>query len=95
MQKNNHILHGKKFLKEFRYQIEFLKMIDKTYVVNINTADMKELMYIDGIGEKLAKAIVDFRNENGSFKTIEDIKNVNGIGSKTFEKIKNRITVAD
>lgn len=61
--------------------------------VNINTAAAEELVTLDGIGEKTAQNIVEYREANGPFATIEDIKNVKGVGEKKFEKIKERITV--
>ena len=60
--------------------------------VNINTADVQELDLLPGIGEKLAENIIAYRIENGSFQTIEEIKNVPKIGDSIFEKIKNYIT---
>ena len=59
--------------------------------VSINTATKEELMTLTGIGEAKADAIINYRNENGSFKQIEDIKNVSGIGDSVFEKIKDNI----
>lgn len=61
--------------------------------VNINKADSEELRTLDGVGPAMAERIITYRNENGSFKTIEDLKNVSGIGDKTFEKLKNNICV--
>ena len=61
--------------------------------VNINTCSKEELMTINGIGEAKAKAIIDYREKNGNFNTIEDIRNVSGIGDSLFEKIKAYITV--
>ena len=61
--------------------------------ININKATQPELMELPGIGEVKAQAIIDYREENGSFISIEDIKEVSGIGDKTFEKIKDKITV--
>lgn len=62
--------------------------------VNINTASASELSSgLDGIGDVIAKRIVEYREKNGNFKTIEDIKKVSGIGDKKFENIKNHITV--
>lgn len=60
--------------------------------ININTAGVDELMTLNGIGEVRAKAIVDYRETNGLFRTIEEILLVKGIGEATFEKIKNSIT---
>ena len=62
-------------------------------IVNINTATQTELEELPGIGPSLARRIVEHRNQNGKFKTIEDIKNVTGIGDSKFEKIKNLIKV--
>lgn len=60
--------------------------------VNINTATLEELKTLPGIGPATAQKIIDHRSENGLFKTIEDIKNVSGIGDKKFEQIKEKIT---
>ena len=60
--------------------------------VNINTATLKELDELDGIGEYLALNIILYR-QTSPFKTIEEIKNVKGIGDKVYEKIKDFITV--
>jgi comEA protein len=61
--------------------------------ININKATVEQLMEIKGIGESYAKRIVEYRDKNGPFKKIEDITQVQGIGEKTFEKIKDLITV--
>ena len=65
----------------------------KHTVVNINKADEKELQSLNGIGESLATSIVQYRKENGNFETIEDLKNVPGIGDSKFENIKEYIKV--
>ena len=62
-------------------------------LININTADSSALQEIPGIGPATAEKIISYRNENGKFNKIEDIKNVSGIGDKTFEKMKKKITV--
>ena len=62
-------------------------------LININTASAQELTSLPGIGETKANNIVSYRTENGYFKTIEDLKNVSGIGDATFEKLKDYITV--
>ena len=61
--------------------------------ININTASIEELQKLNGIGLTKAESIIDYRNKNGNFKTIEDIKNVTGIGEAAFEKIKDNITI--
>ena len=61
--------------------------------INLNTASKEELTKLRGIGEAKAQDIIDYRNTNGSFKTIEEIKNISGIGDALFAKIKDYITV--
>ena len=60
-------------------------------IININTATESELQSIPGVGEVKAKSIIIYREKNGGFKKIEEIKSVDGIGEKTFEKIKEFI----
>ncbi len=62
-------------------------------LVNINTADLSQLDTLPGIGPALAQRIIDYRDLNGSFTAIEDIKNVSGIGDKKFDALKDLITV--
>ena len=61
--------------------------------ININTADLKQLDNIPGVGEATANKILSYRDENGEFKSIEEIKNVNGIGDKKFKNMKDLICV--
>lgn len=61
--------------------------------VNLNQATKEELMTLNGVGEKKAEKIIDYREENGSFQKIEDLKNVNGFGEKSFESLKTSITI--
>ena len=61
--------------------------------ININTASLQELMRLNGIGERYAQAIIEYREARGAFQRIEDIKQVHGIGDKTFERIKDFIIV--
>ena len=65
----------------------------KISVVNINTATQTELETLPGIGPSLALKIINYRKQNGKFSSIEDIKNVSGIGDAKFENIKNYIRV--
>lgn len=61
--------------------------------VNINTATSEQLQTLSGVGESTALSIIDYREKNGKFSSIEDIKNVSGIGDSKFEKIKDSICV--
>jgi len=61
--------------------------------ININTATAEKLQTLPGIGEKIAASIVEYREENGFFGSIEEIKNVNRIGDKIFESLKDKICV--
>jgi len=61
--------------------------------VNINTAAVDDLVTLPGIGKSYAQRIVEHRDKNGPFKKVEDLLNVRGIGEKTFERIRDRITV--
>ncbi|MHB8789230.1 MAG: ComEA family DNA-binding protein [Desulfobulbaceae bacterium] len=61
--------------------------------ININTATVTELEALPGIGPAKAEAIVKYREEKGNFKSAEDLKNVQGIGDKMYEKISSEIEV--
>ena len=61
--------------------------------VNINTADETELGTLTGIGQSRAKSIIAYREENGNFRTVEDIMKVSGIKQGSYDKIKEQITV--
>src|SRR3990167_8033719 len=61
--------------------------------VNINTATEAQIALLPGLGPKLATEVVNYRTNNGGFKTIEDIKKVSGVGDKKFEKIKDYVVL--
>lgn len=61
--------------------------------VNINTASVKELDALPGIGAKTAALIVEYRQKNGPFKKVEELMNVRGVGEKSFLKLKDQISV--
>ena len=61
--------------------------------INLNTATLSELQTISGIGAKRAQDIIDYRDANGGFSSVDDLANVSGIGEKTLEKLKSEVTV--
>jgi competence ComEA-like helix-hairpin-helix protein len=61
------------------------------FKININTARQDQLQMLPGIGAKLAQRILDYRRENGPFKELEDLEDVDGLTAKRFEKIKGLI----
>ena len=65
----------------------------KAGLVNINTATEADFQTISGIGQKRAQDIIAYREANGKFKSVDDLKNVTGIGAKTLEKLKEYVTV--
>jgi competence protein ComEA len=60
--------------------------------ININKAEASELETLPGIGPSKSAAIIEYRKTNGKFNSIEDIQSISGIGEKTFEKLKDKIT---
>ena len=62
-------------------------------MININTATAEDFQKLDGIGNSMALRIVSYRKENGKFNSIEDLKNISGIGDSKFERIKNNICI--
>lgn len=69
------------------------EIFEESNKININFSTKEQLTSINGIGDSTAQKIIDYRNKNGKFNDIEDIKNVSGIGEKKYEKIKDKITV--
>ena len=61
--------------------------------ISLNNADIEKLIELPGIGEKTALKIIEYRNKYGGFKSIDEIKNISGIGDKKYAKIKDLITV--
>ena len=61
--------------------------------INLNTASLEDLKKISGIGDKRAQDILDYRDSQGGFKSVDELTNVSGIGEKTLEKLKNDVTV--
>lgn len=63
------------------------------FLINLNNASQTELELLDGIGPSIASQIIEYRNENGGFKKIDEIKNVKGISDLKYKKIQDKITV--
>lgn len=63
--------------------------------ININTADQAMLMEISGVGERLSDAIISYREENGPFKSVDELANVHGIGPVLINKNKDRLVVKE
>lgn len=61
--------------------------------VSLNSASVTELQQLDGVGEKKALAIIDYRQKNGGFKNLNDLQNVKGIGPKLLEKNKSKLSL--
>lgn len=74
--------------------VEKREAATETELVNINTADQAELESLPGIGSVRASAILEYRNENGPFQSIEELLKVDGIGEKTLNKLRDLITVS-
>lgn len=66
---------------------------DSIAQIRLNQATVNEFQQLKGVGEKKAQAIVEYRQKNGSFKSIDEIKNVKGIGPAIFEKNKSRLAL--
>ena len=79
--------------KENTNMIEESSEAEYDGLININSANLEELKKISGVGDVKAQSIIEYREKNGGFKSIDEIKNIDGIGEKTFEKIKDKITL--
>ncbi len=91
LNKARKLVDGEKIYIYLEGDVE-IESIAESNLININTASADSLMSLPGIGQVYAQRIIDYRN-NKAFSSIEEIKNVEGIGDKTFEKLKGLITV--
>ncbi|MFN8674009.1 MAG: DUF655 domain-containing protein [Candidatus Sericytochromatia bacterium] len=69
------------------------KKVSPNLIVNLNTATLEQLNNLPGIGEKMAENILSYRAKKGKFKSIEELKNIDRIGTKKFNKLKNKVSV--
>lgn len=61
--------------------------------VNLNTATKEQLMQVDGIGDKKATKIIEYRQQHGPFKQLSELKDISGIGNKTYQKLSKSLTI--
>jgi competence ComEA-like helix-hairpin-helix protein len=73
--------------------ISFEEKEIKSEKINLNEATIEELMKVKGIGHVLAGRVISYRDKYGPFGRVEDIKEIKGIGDKTFEKIRKGLTI--
>lgn len=67
--------------------------VEEPVIININTASAHQLQRLNGISQATADAVIEYRENNGGFKSVDEIINVKGMGEKTLEKIRGSITV--
>ena len=90
---NNNVENNNLYITDESKTIEKNNNPQKTGKININTATQEELETLPGIGPTTSLKIINYRNENGKFKSIEDIKEVSGIGESKFNTIKDMISI--
>lgn len=69
------------------------KKVSSNLLVNLNTANIEQLSTLPGVGEKLAESIINYRSKKGKFKAINELMNIERVGNKKFNKMKNKVTV--
>lgn len=79
--------------KKHKNQSKSNKNINSNVLININKASEEELSSLPGVGEKLAKNIIIYRLKHGGFKSINELKNIERVGEKKFNKLKNRVKI--
>ncbi|WP_417668618.1 ComEA family DNA-binding protein [Pseudoalteromonas tetraodonis] len=72
-------------------QSDMLSEQMQSAMVNINTADLKQLIKLPGVGKKKAQAIIDYRETNGDFASLEDLAKVKGVGKKMLAKLNGKV----
>ncbi len=78
---------------EAEIEVHRLSAMKSSYLIDINEANWLEYAMLDGVGEVLAKRIVLYREKHGPFSAVEDLRNVKGIGKKTFKKIEPHLVM--
>ena len=73
-------------------QSDMLSEQMQSAMVNINSADLKQLIKLPGVGKKKAQAIIDYREANGDFTSLEDLAKVKGVGKKMLAKLDGKVT---
>jgi comEA protein len=81
------------FTKEKIAKSKAEKLASSSKIINVNTAKIQELSLLPGIGEKTAKGIIEFRENHGRIKSIDELLNVKGIGKAKLSKIRDRISI--
>lgn len=71
------------------------EFVDRDGKIDLNTADTEKLLELSGIGPVLAERIIAYRSENGDFSSLTELKEVNGIGSSTLNRIRERLKIED
>lgn len=89
--KNNNFSNNSS--KENYFSIDSTGSYSELVNININMASSEDLQKLEGIGPSMAKKIIDYREENGYFSSIEELQNVSGIGEAKYNKIKENITI--
>lgn len=72
---------------------EVSKTVNSSGKLNINKASLEELQTLPGIGEVRAKSIIEYREAQGGFKSVEELSNISGIGTKTLEKLRDKVDI--
>ncbi len=72
-------------------QSDMLSEQMQSAMVNVNTADLKQLIKLPGVGKKKAQAIIDYRETNGDFSSLEDLAKVKGVGKKMLAKLDGKV----
>ena len=92
-ERNKYSEENDKDAADNKFKNDSTNIKDKNSKININTATKEQLESLPGIGESTSIKIIEYRNQNGKFKDIQDIKNIKGIGESKFNNIKDKIDV--